>query len=81
MTVSLEKIKKIIAFQLGRLDIEEDKRLVEDYGVESAELVNIIAAVEERFDIEFNEAEIPGIRTVDDLYRAVITITTASLTQ
>lgn len=78
MTVSQEKIKKIIAFQLGRMDIEDDKKLAEDYGAESAELVNIIAVIEERFNVVFDEAEIPGIKTAGDLFRAVERLTATS---
>jgi acyl carrier protein len=41
---------------------------MEDLGAESADLVNLIATVEDKFNISFDEADISRVRTVQQLY-------------
>ncbi len=68
---TLEQIRRMVELQLGRRDVGPDDRIVEDLGAESADIVNIIATVEERFGIIIDETELPGIRTVSDLHQLV----------
>jgi acyl carrier protein len=68
MSVSIEEVKKIVATQLGKSKVEKESRLIEDLEAESMDLVNIIAAVEARFDVFIEEEEIPKIRTIADLF-------------
>lgn len=61
----LEKIKKVIATQLG---IEEEEIKLEtsfeDLGVDSLDLFQIIIELEEQFGVQIEDAE--SIKTVED---------------
>ena len=72
MNVSIEEIVSIVSIQLGQKDVLEEHRLIEDLGAESADIANIIAAVEEKYQIFINEEMIAKIRSVKDIQ---ITIT------
>ena len=72
MKATLNDIQTLVCLQLGRHDISPDQRFIEDLGAESADLVNIIAAAEDKFQASFNEADIPGIHTTRELYDLVI---------
>ena len=65
--VEADVVKELIAVQLGALSVDENDRIVEDLGAESMDIVNIIAAVEERYDIHIEESLLPDIATVGDL--------------
>lgn len=65
-------ISTLVAEALGRNSVRGSDRLVEDLGMESVDLVSIVAALEERFDTEIREQHLPSVRTVDDLVRLVI---------
>jgi len=71
MAVTIEEIGTLVRLQLGRRNVSAGDRFMEDLGAESADLVNIIAAAEDKFQVSFDEADIPGIRTVDDLYEFI----------
>lgn len=65
--VEADVVKELIAVQLGAVSVDENDRIVEDLGAESMDIVNIIAAVEERYDIHIEESLLPDIATVGDL--------------
>ncbi len=67
MTVEAETVKKLVAVQLGAVSVSENDRIVEDLGAESMDIVNIIAAVEERYGIHIDESLMPDIATVGGL--------------
>jgi len=71
MDISVEEIILIIGLQLGIKNISEEQRIVEDLGAQSADLVNIIVAIEEKYKIFISEEKIAKIRTVKDLYSSV----------
>ncbi len=63
-----EKVKKIIVEQLG---VEEDEismesSFIEDLGADSLDIVELIMALEEEFDIEIPDNEAEKIATVGD---------------
>ena len=66
-----QEIQDLVALQLGRRRVGVDDRLLEDLGAESIDLVNIIAAVEERYEVVIDELEVGDLRTVADLHRCV----------
>jgi acyl carrier protein len=68
MTVTIEDIELLVRLQLGSRKVSAQDRFMEDLGAESADLVNIIAAAEDKFNISFDEADISRIRTVQELY-------------
>ena len=71
MDISVEEIILIVGLQLGIKNVSEEQRIVEDLGAQSADLVNIIVAIEEKYQIFISEEKIAIIRTVKDLYSSV----------
>lgn len=65
----LEKVKGIIANQLGidENDITEEKTLIEDLGVDSLEIFEIVMSLEEEFDMEIPNEDIENIKTVGEV--------------
>ena len=64
-------IRSLVCLQLGLARVGEEDHLVSDLGAESADVVNLIAAVEDKYDVEIAEDEIPDLNTVRDLYERV----------
>lgn len=48
-------------------EITMDSALVDDLGLSSLEVINIVAAFEDEFDIEVPDRVIPTLRTVRDI--------------
>ncbi len=71
MTFVIDELKTLVSLQLGIKNINDDDRFLEDLGAESLDVVNIIAAVEDKFQIEINESEIPYVLTPSALYQLV----------
>lgn len=67
MAVEANVVKELVAVQIGAVSVSESDRIVEDLGAESMDIVNIIAAVEERYAIRIEESLLPDIATVGDL--------------
>ncbi|MCB1032730.1 MAG: acyl carrier protein [Acidobacteria bacterium] len=66
--VKLADIVTIVGVQLGRRRLSPEDRILEDLGAESLDVVNIVAAIEDRYDIRIEEQELPELRTVRDLH-------------
>ena len=66
--MEFEKIKQIIAEQLGRdeSEITMETSLNDDLGADSLDLFQIISELEEVFDMEFPQDELEKIKTVGD---------------
>lgn len=65
----LEKVKKVIVDQLG---IEEDEikmesKLIDDLGVDSLEIFEIVMSLEEEFNIQIPNEDIEDIKTVGEV--------------
>ncbi len=69
--VELDDICSLVRLQLGLARVGADDHLMSDLGAESADLVNLIAAVEDKYGLEIGEEELADIRTVRDLYERV----------
>jgi acyl carrier protein len=63
-----EKVREIIADQLGidEEDIVSDAKFLEDLGADSLDLVELIMALEEEFDLEIPDEDAEKISTVGD---------------
>ena len=64
-----EKVKKLISEQL---DVEEDaiketSSITDDLGADSLDVVDLVMALEDEFDIEIPDEEIENIKLVGDL--------------
>lgn len=69
--VTIEDISTIVGVQLGKRRVKPDDRFLEDLGAESMDVVNIAAAIEDKYRIRIKESEIGGIRTPSDLLKLV----------
>ncbi len=67
------KVKEIIAEQLGinEEDISEDSSLSEDLGADSLDIVEIVMAIEEEFEIEIEDSDVDGLDLVEDFTKFV----------
>ena len=65
---SIDRIKKIIVDQLGVDEgkITEDSSFVDDLGADSLDIVELIMAFEEEFDIEIPDEDAEKMKTVGD---------------
>lgn len=63
-----EKVKKIIVEQLGveEEEISLDSSFIDDLGADSLDIVELIMALEEEFDIEIPDSEAEKIASVGD---------------
>ena len=64
-----EKIRDIIAEQLGveSEDVKMDSSFVDDLGADSLDIVELIMALEEEFNMEIPDEEAEKIATVGDV--------------
>jgi acyl carrier protein len=65
---SIDRIKKIIVDQLGvdESKITEDSSFIDDLGADSLDIVELIMAFEEEFDIEIPDEDAEKMKTVGD---------------
>ena len=65
----LEKVIDIIREQLGLDDaeIDENTNFKDDLGVDSLDLLELVMAFEEEYNIELNPEELEDIQTVGDV--------------
>jgi acyl carrier protein len=71
MSRTEQEILDLVAMQLGAREIRPADRLVEELGAESADVLNLVATLEDRYDIEIDEEEIPELATVADVQALV----------
>ena len=69
--ITIEEISRLVGVQLGNRRVNADDRFFEDLGAESIDVVNIAAAIEDKYRIQIKESEIAGIRTPADLLRLI----------
>ncbi len=65
---SIDRVKKIIVDQLGvdESKITENSSFVDDLGADSLDIVELIMAFEEEFDVEIPDEDAEKIKTVGD---------------
>ena len=64
-----EKVKKIIVEQLGAAEssITLESSFIDDLGADSLDIVELIMALEEEFDIEIPDSDAEKVATVGDV--------------
>jgi acyl carrier protein len=70
----LNEVKEVVASQLN-VDvnvIKEDSKFVEDLGADSLDLVELVMALEEKFNIEIPEEQQEKILTVADAMKYIV---------
>ena len=65
----LEKVKGIIVEQLGVADsaVTMEASFIDDLGADSLDIVELVMALEEEFDIEIPDADAEKVVTVGDV--------------
>ncbi|MFA6078336.1 MAG: acyl carrier protein [Candidatus Omnitrophota bacterium] len=73
MAVSQDKIKQIIADQLGvkKEEVIENAKFVDDLGADSLDTVELVMALEEEFGIEIPDEDAEKLATVGDALRYI----------
>ena len=68
MSETLDRIKKVTAevIKIDESKIKLESKFVDDLGAESMQSIELVAAFEEEFDIEMDEDEALGVKTVQD---------------
>lgn len=69
------KVKHIIAEQLGvgEDEIKPESSFVEDLGADSLDIVELVMAMEEEFEVEIPDEEAENIKTVGDAINYIST--------
>ena len=70
MEAIFERVKDVIGEQLGIDDLESitmETTFIDDLGADSLDIVELIMALEEEFDLEIPEAEAEKISSVGDV--------------
>jgi acyl carrier protein len=64
-----EQVKEVIVEQLNVNpdEVKPESRFVEDLGADSLDVVEMIMALEEKFEIEIPDSEAENIKTVQDV--------------
>lgn len=70
---SMEKVKKIIAEQLGvnESEITNESHFIDDLGADSLDTVELVMALEEEFGIEIPDEDAEKIQTVGDVAKYI----------
>ncbi len=68
------KVKSIVAEQLGVAleEVKETSSFIEELGADSLDIVELIMALEEEFDVEIPDEEAERIQTVGDAIKFVV---------
>lgn len=63
-----EKVKDVIVSQLNveEAEVTEEASFVDDLGADSLDIVELVMALEETFDIKIPDEDAEGIKTVAD---------------
>lgn len=71
--MEMEKIRKILAeqFSMSENEITADTSFAEDIGADSLDLVELVMALEQEFDVEIDDEEVENIKTVGDAIRYI----------
>ncbi len=79
MEAIFERVKEVISEQLGVEDLENltmETTFVDDLSADSLDIVELIMALEEEFDLEIPEAEAEKIVTIGDVVEYIHKMTT-----
>jgi acyl carrier protein len=68
------RVRAIVAHQLGvdKGEVTADANILDDLGADSLDVVELVMALEDEFDIEVPDEDVEGMLTVGDVERYVI---------
>jgi acyl carrier protein len=62
-------------FEIGREKLLPEAHIFNDLGLDSLDIVDLVAALQKSFGVNIrNEEEVRNIRTLQDIYKFIITI-------
>jgi acyl carrier protein len=63
----LDRVKQVVAetLEIDAASIADTARFVEDLGAQSIQSVELVAAFEEEFEIDMDDDEALGVKTID----------------
>ena len=69
----LEKIKAILSEQF---DVEEDEitnetSIEDELGADSLDIADLVASIEDEFEVEIRDEDVEGIKTVGDIVKYI----------
>jgi acyl carrier protein len=68
LLADLEEVCRTVGLVLGRRNVAAAQRLVEDLGAESADILNIVVTLEQKYSVKIDDAEMGSVATVADLH-------------
>ena len=73
MAVSQDKVRQIIADQLGvkKEEVTDNAKFVDDLGADSLDTVELVMALEEEFGVEIPDEDAEKLATVGDALRYI----------
>ena len=68
-----DDVKEVVVEQLDcdAAEVKEDSKFIEDLGADSLDVVELVMALEEKFDIEIPDEDAEGILTVADAIKYI----------
>ncbi|MBW1884951.1 MAG: acyl carrier protein [Deltaproteobacteria bacterium] len=71
----IERVRRLLSDQLGvdPSEMKSDANILDDLGADSLDVVELVMAIEETFDIEITDEEAESMRTVGDVENYVTT--------
>ena len=69
----IDEVKEVVVEQLNVNpdEVKEDSKFVEDLGADSLDVVELVMALEEKFDIEIPDSDAESIVTVGDAIKYI----------
>ncbi len=69
----IEEVKEVVVEQLNvnPEEVKEESKFVEDLGADSLDVVELVMALEEKFDIEIPDTDAEKIITVNDAIKYI----------
>ncbi len=71
--VLVERVRRLVSDQLGidPAEMQPNASILEDLGADSLDVVELVMAIEEAFDIEISDEEAESMRTIGDVEQYV----------
>jgi acyl carrier protein len=64
-----------VSFEIDREELKPEKRIFEDLGLDSLDIVDLIVALQKQFKIRIRDDErVRDIRTLGDVHRFILTL-------
>ncbi|MCI5082739.1 MAG: acyl carrier protein [Saprospiraceae bacterium] len=69
--VKIEDVQSIIANYFGKESVSPDERLREDLKADTDDIMNILASIEDKYDIVVEENDLANLKNAKDIVKYV----------